>query len=311
MIQRPQLPSDRRFLIAGAGVGGVLLGLAVLRMSSGGNEAAVGPVSTTTRPPQTPTLTQPAPTSEAAPALIAVPDPFAQLVAVPQAQAAQSGAVAAVAGQPAQAAQPVQPAQASTTRTARAAATTTTATATTSTTATTTTLVQAVAPRAVPTTTPTIAPDAVSASAGPTALPGVSVNVCVGEAPSTCFPTPPATSVALTVAATVTPGAARRPTVTPGACPNGQGVALVVDPGSAGADVAMVLAMIIGGQPSSYLFVSRGVAPDRALTVSACVPPGPGGPSSPGATGPGLTSLIGGVLQPVLTGLGVTAPAGP
>lgn len=303
MIQRPQFLSDRRFLVAGAGVGGVLLGLAVLRMSSpGSDDAAVGPVPATTRPQRTTTVTQPAPAAEVAPALITVPDPFAQLVNVPQAQAAQTGAVAAVPGQATQAAPA---AQASTTQTTRAATTTTTA-ATPA-----TTPVQATPPPVVQANAPTIPPDTVSTSVGPTALPGVPVNVCVGEGPAACFPTPPATSVALTVAAATTPGAARRPAASPGVCSNGQGVAVVVDPGSAGADVAVVVALTIGGQPTAYSLVARGIAPDRALIVSACVPPGVGGPSPPSTIPPGPTSLLGGVLQPVLTVLGVSAPPGP
>lgn len=135
------------------------------------------------------------------------------------------------------------------------------------------------------------APITVTASVGPVSVPGVPLSVCVDDGSPTCVPTPPATTVALTVSVTVNPDAVTLPTVTPGLCSNGQGVALVVTSGSAGGVISGSVTVTVGGTPTVIPIGLTSVPANQTVIVSACVSPGVGLPALPGL--PGLPALPG------------------
>lgn len=141
-------------------------------------------------------------------------------------------------------------------------------------------------------------PITVSASVGPVTVPGVPVSVCVDYGTLTCTPTPPVTSVALTASATVDPGAITAPTVTPGMCSNGQGVALVVTSGSAGTVLSGSVTVTVDGTPTVIPIGTPPTPPNQTVIVSACVSPGVGVPALPSL--PALPALP---TLPALPGL--------
>lgn len=159
----------------------------------------------------------------------------------------------------------------------------------------------------------------VSATAGPVAIPGVPVNVCVDDGTLTCTPTPASTSVSLTASATVDPAAVTPPTVVPGACSNGQGVALVVTTGSAGTLITGAVTVTVNGTPTIVPIGLPASPPNQTVIISACVAPGvgvpgvpalpgmpavPGVPTLPGVPLPGVGDLLTGLLSSVLGLLG-------
>jgi hypothetical protein len=80
----PPSRGKRRLLLAGAGVGGPLIGLLLLMTVFAGNKVAVG-VPQAPAPQRTSSTTVPAPARDDAPLLAAASDPFRQLVTVPDA----------------------------------------------------------------------------------------------------------------------------------------------------------------------------------------------------------------------------------
>lgn len=160
------------------------------------------------------------------------------------------------------------------------------------------------------------APTTVSATVGPVAIPGVPVNVCVDNGALTCTPTPVSTSVSLTASATVDPAAVTPPTVVPGACSNGQGVALVVTTGSAGTLISGAVTVTVNGTPTIVPIGLPASPPNQTVIISACVAPGvgvpsvpavpavPGVPTLPGLPLPGVGGLLTGLLTTVLGLLG-------
>ena len=125
------------------------------------------------------------------------------------------------------------------------------------------------------------APTTVSATVGPVAVPAVPVKVCVQSGSSTCTSTPAATTVSLSASATVDPGALTLPTVTPAACPGGQGVALVVNSGSAGTLVRAAVTLTVNGSPLVVPVEVPAIGPNQTVTISACVSPGVALPTAP------------------------------
>ena len=107
MIGQRQLHVDRRLLVAGAGVAGVVVGwvLLVTVFGGGGDEVGAGP----SRPPAPAAAAVPKP-APPAPGLTYVPaprDPFRQNATVPKAGVASQGPVQAPGQAPVQAAAPV------------------------------------------------------------------------------------------------------------------------------------------------------------------------------------------------------------
>lgn len=150
------------------------------------------------------------------------------------------------------------------------------------------------------------APLMVSATVGPVVVPGVPVNICVNDGTLTCTPTLPATSFALTVSATINPDALTAPTVTPGACSNGQGVALVVTTGSAGTIISGSVTVTVSGTPTVIPLMLPAAPANQTVIISACVAPGVGVPGLPGLpTLPGLPGIPGVPAMPGIPGLPV------
>lgn len=79
----PPSRGKRRLLLAGAGVGGPLIGLLLLMTVFGGDEVAVGVAAPVPRPAQSTTVPAPAPARDEASLLASTADPFHQLVTVP------------------------------------------------------------------------------------------------------------------------------------------------------------------------------------------------------------------------------------
>lgn len=123
------------------------------------------------------------------------------------------------------------------------------------------------------------APTTVSATVGPVAVPNAAVSVCVN---ADCTSTPVATTVALTVSVAVNPDAAVLPTVTPGTCSNGQGVALVVTTGSIGTIISGSVVVTVNGTPTVISIPQTPAPANQTVIVSACVSPGVGVPAVPG-----------------------------
>jgi hypothetical protein len=148
-------------------------------------------------------------------------------------------------------------------------------------------------------------PTTVTATVGPVAIPAVPVSVCVDNGTNKCVQTPPATTVGLTVSTTVDPGAVTPPTILPGACSNGQGVALVVNTGSAGTVISGSVTVTVNGSPAVIPIGLPATPPNQTVIVSACVTPGvgvpatptlPGLPTSPGLPNPPGTPDAGGLI---------------
>ena len=162
-------------------------------------------------------------------------------------------------------------------------------------------------------------PVTVSASAGPVTVPGVPVEVCVDD---DCQTTPALNTVSLDVEVTVD-AAAALPTITPGECDTGTGVALVVQSGS---EDAVVSGEVSGTLPDGSSF-SEAIGPvtvgQGSTTVSACttvtdaipdpdlpVPdpdlpvPDPGNPGDPVGGVGGLLGLVLDLLSGLLGGFG-------
>ena len=156
---------------------------------------------------------------------------------------------------------------------------------------------------------PATAATTVSATVGPVAVPGVPVNVCVDNGTTTCTPTPAATTVSLAVSATVNPDAITPPTVIPGTCSNGQGVALVVTTGSAGSIISGSVTLAVNGNPTIIPIAVPSTGPNQTVIISACVAPGVGVPTVPGV--PGVPALPGVPGVPALPGVpGIPAVPG-
>ena len=179
-------------------------------------------------------------------------------------------------------------------------------------------------------------PTTVTATVGPVTVPGVPLSVCIQNGATTCTPTPAATTVGLTVSATINAGALTPPTVVPGTCSNGQGVALVVSTGSGGSTISGSVTITVNGNPTVIPISLPPTGPNQTVIVSACVAPGigvqavpgapgipgvpgvpsvpglpgvPGVPSVPGVPGvPGVGGLINGLLNTILGLLGGLPP---
>lgn len=142
-------------------------------------------------------------------------------------------------------------------------------------------------------------PTVVSVGAGPVPVPNVPVEACVDDE---CESTPALSSVSLDVEAssdvTSTP-----PTITPGTCASGTGIAFVVQTGS---DQATVRGEVSGTLPDGSLF-SEPVGPvtvpaDESATVSACTSATPPITPEPDPAG-GLLGLLLNLLSSLLGGL--------
>ena len=155
----------------------------------------------------------------------------------------------------------------------------------------------------------------ISASAGPVPVPSVPVEVCVDD---DCQTTPALSAVALRVDVTAD-AEAGVPTITPGVCASGTGVALDIQSGS---DDAVVSGEVSGTLPDGSPF-SQPIDPvtigQGTTSVSACTTaagplpdpdplpnpgplPSPGPLPGPGGALGGLGGLIGLVLD-LVTGL--------
>jgi hypothetical protein len=284
---------DRRLLYAAAGLGAVLVGVLVLRITSGsGDDVAVGvvPRATTPATSTTTTVALSASTADAAPALASPVDPFHQIVTPPAAsqsvQAAQPGPVTPVT-------QASAVSQGTSTSTTKAATTTTTRAATPPTTH------AAASPEngAVPTTMLTMF--------GPFAVAGVPLNICVDHGTQPCTLTPAAvTSVSLWASATIDPGAPRPPTLVAGACSNGHGVASLITSGSNGSVITGSVVATVNGSQSVFPVAVGATAPDQTVIISACAPPGVGVPiaqtgtqsTTPGGVLGTVSNVAGGLL---------------
>src|SRR5262249_23486706 len=117
-------------------------------------------------------------------------------------------------------------------------------------------------------------PTTVSVTLGPVAIPAVQVNVCTTSMGTmTCTPTPPATTVALTVSATVDPTALTIPTIVPVPCSNGQGEALAVDTGSLGTLISASITITVNGNPTVIPLTLPGPA-NQIIVIGGCAAPG-------------------------------------
>lgn len=101
---------------------------------------------------------------------------------------------------------------------------------------------------------------------GPVVVPEGPLQVCVGER---CEPTPPVTSVAMTLSATA-PGVGTEPRVTAVRCPTGTGVAAQVTAGPGGETVSGTLTIVSGGATVA-LPLRQTLAPGAPpLLITAC-----------------------------------------
>jgi hypothetical protein len=284
---------DRRLLYAAAGLGAVLVGVLVMRITSGsGDDVAVGvvPRATTPATSTTTTVALSASTADAAAALASPLDPFHQIVTPP---AASQSVQAAGPGQVTQATQANAVSQGASTSTTKAATTTTTRAATPPTT-------QAAASAeksgAGPTTMLTMF--------GPFAVAGVPLNICVDNGTQPCTLTPAAvTSVSLWASATIDPGAPRPPTLVAGACSNGHGVASLITSGSNGSVITGSVVATVNGSQNVFPVAVGATAPDQTVIISACAPPGVGVPiaqSGTQSTTPGLLGTVSNVTGGLL-----------
>lgn len=282
---------DRRLLYGAAGFGTVLIGVLVLRVTSGGgDEVAVGVVPRATTPPASTTTTTTSSVDVAA-ALTSSLDPFNQIVnapAVSQSQTAQPGQVT-------QATQAKAVPQATSTSTTKA---TTTTTLTTTTAPTSTTAAQAASAALNPAVHTTI-PTGMSVMTGPVAVPGVPLNICVENGTRGCTAVMPAvvTSVSLLTSATLDPAAPRPPTIVLGACSNGHGVASVITSGSNGTVISGIVFATVNGSQSTFPVSVGATGPDQTVIISACASPGVGVPVPQSGT----QSTLGVLLDTVST----------
>lgn len=274
---------DRQLLYAAAGFGAVLLGVLVLKMTSGGGHdvaAGVVPRGTTPAASTTTTMAPSASTTEVDAARAAPLDPFHQIVTPP---AASQSVQAAQPGQVTQVTQANAVSQGTSTSTTKAATTTTTRAATPATTQT------AVSPEkfgATPTTMLTMF--------GPVAVPGVPLNICVDNGTHPCTLTPAGvTSVSLWASATIGPGAPRPPTLVSGACSNGHGVASLITSGSNGTVITGTVVATVNGSQIAFPVPVGATAPDQTIIISACAPPGVGVPIAQSGTQPTPGDLLG------------------
>ena len=292
---------DRRLLYGAAGFGAVLIGVLMLRMTSGGgDDVAVGvvPRATTPAASTTTTVALSASTVDVAAALASPPlDPFNQIVTAP---AASQSVQAAQPGQVTQATQAKPVSQGTPTSTTTATSTTTTTAAPAPATAT---------PAASAALTPamqTAVPTVMSVMTTPVAIAGLPLNICADNGTRACTVTTPAvTSVSLLTSATLDPAATRAPTIALGGCSNGQGVASVISSGSNGTVVTGVFLVTVNGGQSTFPITVAAPAPDQTVLISACVPPGVGVPIPQPETQSTLGGVLGTVTNSVVGLLGV------
>ena len=280
---------DRRLLYGAAGFGAVLLGVLMLKMTSGGgDDVAVGVVPRATAPAASTTTTVAisASTVDVAAALASPPpDPFNQIVTAP---AASQSVQAAQPGQVTQATQAKPASQGTSTSTTKATTTTTTTAAPASAT-------QAASAALTPA-MQTAVPTVMSVMTAPVAIAGLPLSICIDNGTRACTVTTPAvTSVSLLTSATLDPAAPRAPTIALGGCSNGQGVASVISSGSNGTVVTGMFIVTMNGGQSTFPVTVAAPAPDQTVLISACVPPGVGVPIPQ----PGTQSTLGGVLGTV------------
>ena len=300
--KEPSSNLDRRLLYVAAGLGAVVIGVLVLKMTGGGgDDVAVGVVPRAT-PPVVSTTTTTALSGSALDAAALVPlDPFQQIVTPPAAsqfQVAQPGPVT-------QGTQAKAVPQATSTSTTKARTTTTTSTkATTAPASTTTTLAAGAAASPAMETAP---PTGLSVMTGPVPLPGAPLNICVENGARGCTVVTPiaTTSVSLLTSATLDSAALRPPTIVLGACSNGQGVASVINSGSNGTVITATVFATVNGSQSAIPVTVGAAVPDQTVIVSACVSPGIGVQIPQAGTQPMLDGLLGTVSNSVAGLLGV------
>ena len=292
--QKPSPRSNRRLLLGAAGAAGVLVGgLLVVSSSGPSDDVAVTAAPRSDRPVQT-TVTVPPPSADAGLAPVEPLDPFDQIVTVPQ----------AAQGQPQSSQGAAAPAASATASAQRVQTTPTTSPPPPA----------AAAPPAVVTPSPPapVAPPAappaaqgspppvptVSATAGPVPVAGP-LLVCVNSGVLTCTATPAASSVSISASATVAQGAVSAPTLAAGACSNNQGVALIVNGGSAGTGVTSQATVTVNGTPTDIPISVPPIGPGGTTIISACGGSGLGVAPAPGSNLPVLGGLVGSLLQPL------------